>query len=63
MSTRISDLRHPMPLPIVAAFTAVILYLASAWLTFQYRNPKANKMTFYREFPAVVTWKALPAYQ
>jgi len=42
---------------------AVMLYIAAAWMTFQYRNPKANQMSFYRDFRAVITWQTLETYQ
>ena len=42
---------------------AVMLYIAAAWITFQYRNPKANQMSFYRDFRAVITWQTLERYQ
>jgi hypothetical protein len=42
---------------------AVMLYIAAAWMTFQYRNPKANHMSFYRDLWAVITWQTLETYQ
>lgn len=40
-----------------------IVYLAIAWPVFQWRNPLANKMSFFRDFADVVTWQKLPGYQ
>lgn len=42
---------------------ALILYVAVAWPSFQWRNPKANQMSFYRDFTSVMTWRRLPEYQ
>jgi hypothetical protein len=44
-------------------FGAALLYLVSAWLVFQWRNPKANQMSFFRDFKAVVMWQKLERYQ
>lgn len=51
------------PLIITIPLLIVLLYSAAAWMTFQARNPKANNMTFWTEFPAVMTWKELPRFQ
>lgn len=47
----------------VCVFFAAVLYTEGAWMTFQYRNPKANAMSFYRDFRAVMLWKKLDKYQ
>ena len=39
------------------------LYIKTAWSVFQWRNPKANQMTFYRELPAVLAFRKLDKYQ
>lgn len=39
------------------------LYLFAAWMGFQYRNPKANQMSFYRDFVSVIRWEKLEEYQ
>lgn len=44
-------------------FFIVAIYLAIAWMAFQWRNPKCNEMAFYRHLWSVVTWKKLPTYQ
>jgi len=38
-------------------------FLFVAWLRFQYANPKANSMSFWREFRQVVTFQVLEKYQ
>lgn len=40
-----------------------ILYQGIAWQVFQWRNPTANEMSFYRNFIDVATWRKLPEYQ
>ena len=44
---------------------AVLLvgYLVASWMVFQYRNPKANEMSFYRDFIEVITWQQMGKYQ
>lgn len=50
--------------PFLQTIGAIILsYFAVSWMAFQYRNPKANRMTFYSEFTSVVTWKTLRRFQ
>jgi hypothetical protein len=41
----------------------VLLYLWAANFAFQYRNPKANSASFFREFTQMLTWKKLDKYQ
>jgi hypothetical protein len=44
---------------------AVFVYLAIASAAFQYRNPRADRgvLAFVRDFPAVVAWQKVAAYQ
>ena len=41
----------------------VFLYPGIAWMTFQWRNPTANTMSFWRDFGAVMRFEKLDAYQ
>jgi hypothetical protein len=52
-------------LELLAALLALIAipYIAIAGIAWEWRNPTANKMTFWTEFPSVVTFKKLPKYQ
>ena len=47
----------------VIIFVVMNTYIMMAWAAFSWRNPKANKMSFYRNFVHVVTWQKLPEYQ
>jgi hypothetical protein len=38
-------------------------YHSIAFGVWQWRNPKANTMTFYSHYMYVVTWKTLPEFQ
>lgn len=38
-------------------------YHSLAFMVWQWRNPKANEMTFYTHYVDVVTWKKLPEFQ
>lgn len=42
---------------------AVIFYLAISSATFQWRNPLANQMSFFRDFKSVVKFEKLEKYQ
>ena len=42
---------------------AVPTYYTVAWWVFQWRNPLANEMSFYRNWWEVASWKKLPQYQ
>ena len=42
---------------------ALLLYVLTAWLVFQWRNPTANEMSFFRDFTDVVTWRTPDRYQ
>ena len=33
-----------------ALFMGGVLYMSAAWPVFQWRNPLANKMSFFRDF-------------
>lgn len=41
----------------------VFLYPGIAWMTFQWRNPLANRMAFWRDFGAVMRFEKLAVYQ
>lgn len=43
--------------------SAVCLYHSLSFYVWQWRNPKANEMTFYTHYVDVVTWKKLPEFQ
>ena len=61
MSTR--NRFNPWPLIIgQLAFVLASLYVAVAWGCFQWRNPLANRMSFFRDFGAVVRFEKLPEY-
>ncbi len=50
------------------AFAAIALwilfaYAGAAFMVFQYRNPLANQMSFYRDFGSVMTLEKLDKYQ
>lgn len=38
-------------------------YAGIAFVVFQWRNPLANKMSFYRDFGSVMGFEKLPGYQ
>lgn len=38
-------------------------YVYLAWMTFQWANPKANEMSFFRDFMSVMTWQVMEEYQ
>ncbi len=40
-----------------------VFYSAIAFPVFQWRNPKANEMTFYSEFGNVITFQRMEKYQ
>ena len=42
---------------------AAIIWMSVAWPVFQWRNPIANNMSFFRDFSAVVTLQKLDRYQ
>lgn len=44
-------------------FYAVIVYGGVAFTVFQWRNPTANKMSFWRDFGAVMRYEKLAKYQ
>ena len=46
----------------VAAMTT-LGYHSLSFGVWQYRNPKANAMTFYSHYMDVMTWKKLPEFQ
>lgn len=46
----------------MAAITT-IGYHSLSFGVWQYRNPKANAMTFYSHYLDVLTWKKLPEFQ
>jgi hypothetical protein len=45
------------------AIGVAAIYLGIAWAAFQWRNPLANRMSFYRDFGAVVRFEKMPEYQ
>lgn len=60
MSTRFN------PWPLITCQLAIgvaAIYLGIAWAAFQWRNPLANRMSFYRDFGAVVRFEKMPEYQ
>lgn len=50
-------------LSIQAVLFVVFGYLAIAFAVFQWRNPLANKMSFYRDFGSVMRFEKVPGYQ
>jgi hypothetical protein len=44
-------------------FLTVMLYVGIASTVFQWRNPTANQMSFWRDFSSVMTFKKLDKYQ
>lgn len=44
-------------------FFTTLAYLLVAFWVFQWRNPKANEMTFYSELFGVITWQKMEKYQ
>ena len=51
-----------VPLLYIAAIV-VVGYHAISFGVWQWRNPKANAMTFYSHYADVMTWKKLPDFQ
>lgn len=45
------------------AFYALVIYCAVAFTVFQWRNPTANKLSFWRDFGAVMKYEKLAKYQ
>lgn len=50
---------------IVAGLTLILffLYMAFATFVFEWRNPKANRMSLVREFTHVVKFEKMEKYQ
>jgi hypothetical protein len=44
-------------------FWAAMIYGGIAFTVFQWRNPTANKMSFWRDFGAVMKYEKLAKYQ
>ncbi len=44
-------------------FVSILLYLVVACAVFQWRNPKANRMSLLRHFGKVVTFEKMEEYQ
>ena len=44
-------------------FAVAAIYMLASWAAFQWRNPTANGLSFFREFREVATWEKLPKYQ
>lgn len=44
-------------------FTLVLWFYSIAWMVFMWRNPKANMMSYFREFPQVVCFEKMETYQ
>jgi hypothetical protein len=44
-------------------FFLCMAYAGFAFMVFQWRNPLANKMSFYRDFVSVMRFEKLPGYQ
>lgn len=60
--------KHPRLALLAAACAMVLLallmlYSAIAFPVFQWRNPKANDMTFYTEFGNAITFQRMEKYQ
>lgn len=51
-------------IPILKCVGALcMVYAGVAFTVFQWRNPLANKMSFYRDFGSVMRFEKLPGYQ
>lgn len=44
-------------------FWACMIYAGVAFTVFQWRNPTANRLSFYRDFSAVMRFEKLAKYQ
>lgn len=55
MSDRLKNLRHPT----YWMLFLLAFYPAIAFPVFQWRNPKANEMTYYSEFGNVITFQRM----
>jgi hypothetical protein len=44
-------------------FLTFVTYMNVAYFIFQWRNPKANEISFYRNFVDVVSFRKLEQYQ
>ena len=47
----------------MAILLAIMFYSAIAFPVFQWRNPKANSMTYYSEFGNVLMFQKMEKYQ
>lgn len=50
-------------LVLIFVFLAVTIYSAALFPVFQWRNPKANSMTFFTEFRSVLKLEKMEKYQ
>lgn len=48
---------------VYAVLIVISGYHAIAFIVWQYRNPKANGMTFYSRYMDVIAWHKLPEFQ
>lgn len=56
-------IRDAASISLAAVAIALILYLGVATTAWQWRNPKANQMTFWKEMPAPLRFEKLEKYQ
>jgi len=55
-----SPLTHKIALALIAL--AIAFYLV-AFMAFQWRNPKANSMSFFRDFVSIIAFQRIQEYQ
>lgn len=48
---------------LVSALYLFMAYAGIAFTVFQWRNPTANRLSFYRDFSAVIRFEKLAKYQ
>ena len=48
---------------LVLLFYACVIYAGIAFTVFQWRNPTANRLSFFRDFGAVMTFEKMAKYQ
>ncbi len=42
---------------------ACLGYMSVSFMIFEWNNPLANRMSFFRDFVSVMKWETLPQYQ
>lgn len=50
-------------LTVILTVIPIALYIGIALMVFEYRNPLSNKMSLFRHFKAVMTFKTMNVYQ